>query len=65
VFGRPISEKKRKENGTGWAARGFWAKIRSGHLRKTKIVFDFLIQWNGIQTKRFEYFQTEFELDSK
>jgi hypothetical protein len=50
---------------TGWATRGFWAKIRSGRLRKIKIVFDFLIQGNGIQIKRFKYFQTEFEVDSK
>jgi hypothetical protein len=55
------NEKKKIE--TGWAARGFWAKITSGRLRKSKIVFDFLIQGNGIQIKRFKYFQTEFEPD--
>jgi hypothetical protein len=65
VLGRPISEKKRKKIKTGWAARGCWAKIRSGRLRKIKIVFNFLIQGNGIQIKRFKYFQTEFELYSK
>jgi hypothetical protein len=58
-------KRNEKKIETGWAARGFWAKIRSGHLRKIKIVFDFLIQGNGIQIKRFKYFQTEFELDSK
>jgi hypothetical protein len=50
---------------TGRVARGFGAKIRSGRLRKIKVVFNFLIQGNGIQIKRFKYFQTEFELDSK
>jgi hypothetical protein len=66
ALGRPISEKKQKEKiETGRATRGFWAKIKSGHLRKIKIVFNFLMQGNGIQIKRFKYFQTKFELDSK
>jgi hypothetical protein len=66
VLGRLILEKKQKEKiETGRAARGFWAKIRLGRLRKIKIVFNFLIQGNGIQIKRFKYFQTEFELESK
>jgi hypothetical protein len=58
-------KRNEKKIETGWADRGFWAKIRSGCRRKIKIVFDFLIQGNGIQIKRFKYFQTEFELDSK
>jgi hypothetical protein len=60
---RKRNEKKKIE--TCRAARGFWAKIRSGRLRKIKIVFNFMVQGNGIQIKRFKYFQTEFELDSK
>jgi hypothetical protein len=43
------NEKKKIE--TGWAARGFWAKITSGRLRKIKIVFNFLIQGNGFKSK--------------
>jgi hypothetical protein len=58
-------KRNEKKIETGWAARGFWAKIRPGRLRKIKIVFDFLIQGNEIQMKRFKYFQTQFELDSK
>jgi hypothetical protein len=65
LAGRFEKRNEKKKIETGWAARGFWAKITSGHLRKNKIVFDFLIQGNGIQIKRFKYFQTEFELDSK
>jgi hypothetical protein len=49
---------KRGEN-KGWAARDVWAEIRSGRRAKQKIVFEFLIQGNGIQTKSFEYFQTQ------
>jgi hypothetical protein len=60
-----FGKRNKKKIETGWAARGFWAKIRSGCLRKRKFVFDFLIQGNGIRVKRFKYFQTEFELDSK
>jgi hypothetical protein len=57
--------KKKKIEKIGRAARGFWAKIWSGRLSKINIVFDFLIQGNGIQIKTFKYFQTKFELDSK
>jgi hypothetical protein len=60
-----FQKRNEKKIETGWATRGFWAKIISGRLRKIKIVFDFLIQGNEIQIKRFKYFQTEFELDSK
>jgi hypothetical protein len=58
--GRAWQADFRKENEKkieiGWAARGFSAKIRSGCLRKIKIVFDFLIQGNEIQIKTFKYF---------
>jgi hypothetical protein len=51
-----FQKRNEKKIETGWAAKGFWAKIRSDCLRKIKIVFDFLIQGNGLQIKRFKYF---------
>jgi hypothetical protein len=65
ALGRPISEKKRKENRNRLGCQGLLGQNQIGRLRKIKIVFDFLIQRNGIQIKRFKYFQTEFKLDSK
>jgi hypothetical protein len=34
-------KRNKKKIEIGWAARGFWAKIRSGRLRKIKIIFRF------------------------
>jgi hypothetical protein len=45
--------------------QGLLGQNQIGPPEKIKIVFDILIQGNGIQIKRFKYFQTEFELDSK
>jgi hypothetical protein len=58
--------KMKRKSGVADGLQGNTGRIEMGRERKNIIVFTiFLIQGNGIQIKSFEYFQTNFEHDSK
>jgi hypothetical protein len=58
--------KMKRKSGVADGLQGNTGRIEMGRERKNIIVFTiFLIQGNGIQINSFEYFQTNFEHDSK